>query len=97
MIDTHRPGVDTTSVESRTKRTYNLRTVSVARVRELSAQYGLADSQDAVVELAIERLYRDAVAAREAAMWQAAGDDADFVSEMRDLEGEFRDRETWPR
>ena len=35
-------------------------------VRELSADYGLADSQDAVVELAVERLYREALDAAEA-------------------------------
>jgi hypothetical protein len=84
-------------METRSKRTYNLRPLSVARVRELSAEYGLADSQDAVVELAIERLYRDAVAAREAELWQVAGDDAEFRAEMRGLEAEFRDRESWPR
>jgi hypothetical protein len=84
-------------MEARAKRTYNLRPVSVARVRELSAEYGVADSQDAVVELAIERLYQDAVGAREAEQWQAAADDPDFRAEMRDLEREFRDRETWSR
>jgi hypothetical protein len=84
-------------MEARSKRTYNLRPVSVARVRELSADYGLADSQDAVVELAIERLYRDAVAAREAELWQVAGEDAEFRTEMRDLEHHFRDRDSWPR
>lgn len=82
---------------SRSKRTYNLPALSVARVRELSAEYGVAESQDAVVELAIDRLYQDAIASREADRWQVAAEDADFQADMRALERVYGDRETWPR
>jgi hypothetical protein len=81
----------------RTKRTYNLSPDSVRRVRELSADYGVADSQDAVLELAIERLYGDVVAEREANMWASAAADPEFRSELTQLEQEFNDRHTWPR
>lgn len=84
-------------MQARTKRTYNLRPESIRRVRELSADYGVAESQDAVVEIAIERLYGDVVAEREAQQWASAAEDAGFRSEMAQLEQEFRDREAWPR
>jgi hypothetical protein len=43
---------------SRVKRTYNLPEETVLAVRELSEQYGLAPTQDAVVELAVDELRR---------------------------------------
>ena len=45
--------------------------------------YGVADSQDAVVELAVERLYRDAIDRAEAELWTAAAADPAFQDEMR--------------
>jgi hypothetical protein len=84
-------------MEGKAKRTYNLRASTVARVRELSADYGVADSQDAVVELAIDRLYSAAIASREADIWAAAAEDAEFAREMRAVAREFQDSETWPR
>ena len=41
------------------KRTYNLSPESIEQVRRLAGEAGLADSQDGIVELAIERLYRE--------------------------------------
>ncbi len=44
---------------TRIKRTYNLSPESVEQVRRLVGETGLADSQDGIVELAIERRYRE--------------------------------------
>ena len=63
---------------ARAKRTYNLDESTIRHVRELSADYGLADSQDAVVELAVERLYREALDAAEAQAWSDAAADPRF-------------------
>ena len=80
----------------RTKRTYNLSTETVERVRELSARYGSAPSQDAVVELAVDRLYREVREREEAEAWARAADDPEFRAEMRDIAEAFGDRDTWP-
>ena len=77
------------------KRTYNLDEATVRHVRELSADYGVADSQDAVVELAIERLYREAREAAEAERWAGAANDPDFQAEVRRIAGIY-DEDTWP-
>ena len=82
---------------TRTKRTYNLSAESVRRVRELAAEYGVADTQDRVVEIAIDRLYSDEREAREAAQWAAAASDPDFRAEMARVSEVMRDGEEWPR
>jgi hypothetical protein len=80
------------------KRTYNLSEHTVRRVREISDRYGLARSQDAVVELAVDELERQLKYAEETGMWAAAADDPEFRDEVRELETSFRsaDHETWP-
>jgi hypothetical protein len=80
----------------RVKRTYNLDPETVRRVRELASRYGTAESQDGVVELAVERLYREVAEREEAERWAAAAQDPAFRSEMRDLEAAYRDRAAWP-
>ncbi len=80
---------------ARTKRTYNLPTATVSQVRELVGQFGTT-SQDAVVELAVERLYRDARDLDDAARWAEAADDPEFRREMLAIASEYHDRETWP-
>ena len=45
---------------------------TVRHVREMSAEHGLADSRDAVVELAVERLYREALDRVQSDRWAAA-------------------------
>ena len=42
----------------RTKRTYNLPEATVRTVRELAATHGVADTQDGVIELAVDELAR---------------------------------------
>ena len=81
---------------TRTKRTYNLSPSTVARVRELAETYGAASSQDRVVELAVERLYREIREREEAAAWASASEDPEFRSEMRDIAAAYGDRESWP-
>lgn len=80
----------------KTKRTYNLSTETVDHVRELASNGGLATSQDGVVTMAIERLYRDVREREEAALWQRAAGDPDFRAEMRGVAAHYRDLETWP-
>lgn len=83
---------------NRVKRTYNLPPSTVRRVREMSERYGVAASQDAVVELAVDELDRRLRDQREAAAWEAAADDATFRAEAAELEVAYRsaDGETWP-
>jgi hypothetical protein len=83
-------------MEQRTKRTYRLSAQVQARVRELVARYGVAGSQDAVVETAVNRFYRDVEARAEADRWAAAADDPEFREEAADLARSFDGRETWP-
>ena len=83
-------------MEHRTKRTYRLTERAQARVRELAGQYGLGESQDAVVELAVDRLYREVEAAAEAKQWAAAAADPEFRQEADDLVRAFSTVETWP-
>ena len=82
---------------TRSKRTYNLDEATVRHVREMSAEYGVASSQDAVVELAVERLYRDAVDRAEGERWASAAEDPAFIGEMRAIAAELDDPEGWPR
>lgn len=80
----------------RTKRTYNLAEPTVRRVRELSELYGAAATQDAVVDLAVERLYLALRERAEGERWAAAADDPDFQREMQDVQRELRYAESWP-
>lgn len=82
----------------RTKRTYNLSPATVKRVREMAERYGVAASQDAVIELAVDELERRLRDEREAAAWEDAATDEGFKAEADDLERAYRsaDRETWP-
>jgi hypothetical protein len=84
-------------MEARTKRTYNLSGEAIARVRELAGRYGAAPSQDGVVELAIDKLYREVIDREETMSWAQAAEDVDFVEEMRDVHAIFEEREGWPR
>jgi len=81
---------------TRIKRTYNLDEATVRHVREMSAEYGVADSQDAVVELAVERLYREALDRVEDGRWAAAAVDPAFVAEMREVASDLGGDESWP-
>jgi hypothetical protein len=78
----------------RTKRTYNLSSATVRRVREMAERYGVAPTQDAVVELAVDELERRLREEREAAVWEEATADP-ALTELADA---YRraDRETWP-
>lgn len=80
----------------RTKRTYNLAEPTVRRVRELSETYGAAPTQDAVVDLAVERLYLELRERAEGARWGEAAADPDFQSEMREIASDLRYAESWP-
>lgn len=79
-----------------TKRTYRLTERAQSRVRELAGRYEVAGSQDAVVELAVDRLYREIEAAAEAMEWEAAAEDPAFRAEMAEIAREFASAETWP-
>lgn len=81
------------------KRTYNLAPATVRRVRELTDDYGVASSQDAVIELAVEELDRRLRDQRESETWAAASTDPAFQSEVDEIEPAYRaaDAETWPR
>ena len=83
---------------SRIKRTYNLTPRTVHRVREMAERYGVASSQDAVIELAVDELERRLLEQREADAWEQAAADSQFQSEVEDVAAAFRsaDRETWP-
>ena len=83
-------------MEGRTKRTYNLSGRTVARVRELAGRYDTAPSQDGVVELAVDQLYRDVMDREEAKRWAEAAEDVDFVEEMREIHVLFDERDVWP-
>jgi hypothetical protein len=82
----------------RVKRTYNLTPATVRHVREMAERYGVASSQDGVIELAVDELQRHLRDAREADAWAAAADDPAFVADADALEVAYRraDRETWP-
>lgn len=80
------------------KRTYNLTSGTVRRVREMAERYRVAVTQDAVIELAVDELERRLRDADEAESWARAASDPEFAAEVRDLEAAYRaaDRETWP-
>lgn len=83
----------------RTKRTYNLPERTVRTVRELATAYGVAETQDGVVELAVDELARRLRDADEADRWAAAAEDPAFRAEALDIDAAYAtaDRETWPR
>ena len=83
---------------ARVKRTYNLSQATVRRVREMAERYRVAPSQDAVVELAVDELERRLSEESEAAAWEAAASDPEFLAEAGEIEAVYRtaDRETWP-
>ena len=83
-------------MEARTKRTYRLSARAQARVKELTARYGVAGSQDAVVEVAVDRLYREIEAAAEGDLWAEAASDPAFRTETLNIGRLFDDAETWP-
>lgn len=81
------------------KRTYNLAPATVRRVRELTEEYAVASSQDAVIELAVDELDRRLRDAREGEAWAAAAVDPEFQAESADLAAAYEaaDADTWPR
>ncbi|MGI8999355.1 MAG: hypothetical protein ACR2GO_06575 [Candidatus Limnocylindria bacterium] len=83
---------------NRVKRTYNLPPATVKRVREMAQRYGVAASQDAVVELAVDELERRLREEREAGAWEHAAADPAFRAEADELDTAYRasDGETWP-
>lgn len=85
-------------VKHRVKRTYNLSPATVKRVREMAERYGVAPSQDGVVELAVDELERRLREEREAVAWERAAADPAFRAEAGELEATYRsaDGETWP-
>lgn len=85
-------------MSTRVKRTYNLAPRTVKRVREMAERYGVAASQDAVIELAVDELERRLREEREAAAWEDAAADSSFMTEADGVEDAYRsaDRETWP-
>jgi hypothetical protein len=95
---TRRSGRHTVIPEMRTKRTYNLPERTVRTVRELAASYGVADTQDGVIELAVDELARRLREDAEAEQWAAAADDQAFIAESADVSTAYAsaDRETWP-
>jgi hypothetical protein len=84
------------AMDTRSKRTYRLSERAQARVREMTGKYGFGGSQDAVVEIAVDRLYREFEAAAEARRWANAAADRGFWNEATDLAREFSALETWP-
>jgi hypothetical protein len=82
---------------AKVKRTYNLSEHTVRTVRDLSQRYGVATTQDAVVEAAVDELERQLRYAEEARLWESAADDPAFQAEVADLEATYRsaDEETW--
>ena len=95
-IDTPKMDVETASMSNRIKRTYNLSSEAVAHVRDLASRDGLPASQDAVVELAIDHLYRKMRDRDDAAQWARAAVDASFRSEIRSVAEDLADAERWP-
>lgn len=83
----------------KTKRTYNLSRRTIETVQTLVADRGVAPTQDALVELAVDELARHVREADEADAWAEATADPEFTAEATDLEAAYRtaDAETWPR
>ena len=84
-------------MNDRVKRTYNLSETTIRRVRDLAGKYEVAKSQDAVIELAVDRIYAEMRDREEAALWASAADDPEFRREMSGIAADFGDKDTWPR
>jgi hypothetical protein len=95
-LDTSFLGVILAPMVARRKRTYNLNGATIVQVRELAARYGAATSQDAVVELAVERLYREYADRSEREAWSQAAEDPEFRAEMQGIASAYGDRDSWP-
>jgi hypothetical protein len=97
-IDTQKWTCHAAAMPDRVKRTYNLEADTVQRVREMAERYGVASSQDAVIELAVDELERRLRETREADAWEAAAGDPGFAAESSEVHSAYRsaDRETWP-
>jgi hypothetical protein len=78
------------------KRTYNLNESTVRRVRELAGEYRVSETQDGVVEKAVERLYEEERARQEAEAWTSAAEDPEFMAEMTALAHDFEEHDSWP-
>ncbi len=96
QIDAHALDVHAASMTTRIKRTYNLSPEAVSRVRDLSGREDLPTSQDGVVEMAIEHLYREIRDRDDADLWSRAAGDAPFLAEVRSISHEFAAAEGWP-
>lgn len=83
----------------KTKRTYNLNRRTIETVQTLVADRGVAPTQDALGELAIDELARNVREADEGDAWAAAAADPEFAAEAAEIEAAYRtaDAETWPR
>ena len=83
---------------TRVKRTYNLAPGTVRAVREMAERYRVASSQDAVIELAVSELERRLHDEADAATWERAASDPEFLAEADGVAATYRsaDRETWP-
>ena len=57
----------------------------------------IAASQDAVVELAVDRIYAEMRERDEAALWSGAAEDPAFQEEMSAIAADFGDKDAWPR
>jgi hypothetical protein len=84
-------------VNVKVKRTYNLSESTIRRVRELAGKYEVAKSQDAVVELAVDRIYAEMRDREEAGLWAGAAEDPEFRAEMSGIAADFGDKDAWPR
>jgi hypothetical protein len=90
--------IDTPTV-LKAKRTYNLSRRTIETVQTLVAERGVAPTQDALVELAVDELARHVRETDEADAWAEAAADPEFTAEAEDVEAAYRtaDAETWPR
>lgn len=66
-------------------------------MRKLAGRGRLARSQDALVELAVDRLYEELREEEEGALWDAAADDPEFQAEMKAIVKAYRDADAWPK
>lgn len=78
------------------KRTYNLTTEAVAHVREMVGRGELPTSQDGIVELAIDRLYRAVSDQDDVDRWARAAQDQVFIVEMRTVSADMAEAEARP-
>lgn len=72
---------------------------TIETVQTLVADRGVAPTQDALGELAIDELARHVREADEGDAWAAAAADPEFAAEAAEIEAAYRtaDAETWPR